>query len=314
VKILYLGSGDIGLPTLRALAARHEVAAVVTQPDQPAGRGLALRTSPIKSLAVELGLAVLQPARVRQPEAVAELAAFRADAIVVFAYGQILPQAVLDLPRLACLNIHASLLPRWRGAAPIQAAILAGDAVSGHTIMFMDAGLDTGDILLQRPLTLAADETGGSLHDRLAALAPECILEALDLLAAGRAPRAPQENALATPAPKLNRESGRLDWSRPAVELERRVRAFQPWPGTFTTLPAARDGEPGRVLKVFSVGVEAGEGLPGSVLGADAAGLLVATADGALRLRELQQEGRKRLPAGEFLRGQPIDRGTVLDS
>ena len=185
MKILYLGSGDIGLPTLRALAARHEVAAVVTQPDQPAGRGLALRTSPIKALAAELNFAILQPVRLRRPEAVAELAAFQADIIVVFAYGQILPQTVLDLPRLACLNIHASLLPRWRGAAPIQAAILAGDAVSGHTIMFMDAGLDTGDILLQRSIPIAPDETGGSLHDRLAALAPDCILEALDLLAAG---------------------------------------------------------------------------------------------------------------------------------
>jgi methionyl-tRNA formyltransferase len=312
VRILYLGSGDIGLPTLRALAARHEVAAVVTQPDQPAGRGLAIRISPIKALATELGLPVLQPIRLRQPEAVAELAAFEADVIVVFAYGQILAQAVLDLPRLACLNIHASLLPRWRGAAPIQAAILAGDATSGHTIMYMDAGLDTGDILLPRAISLAGDETGGSLHDRLAALAPECILEALELLAAGRAPRAPQDPALATHAPKLNRESGRLDWSRPAAELERMVRAFQPWPGTFTTLPAARGGEPARVLKVFTASIEAGEGLPGSVLAAEAGGLLVATTEGALRLRELQLEGRKRLPTGEFLRGQPVEPGTVL--
>ncbi len=311
MKILYLGSGDIGLPTLRALTARHEVAAVVTQPDQPAGRGLALRTSPIKALAAELGLAVLQPVRLRQPEAVAELAAFQAEAIVVFAYGQILPQAVLDLPRLASLNIHASLLPRWRGAAPIQAAILAGDPVSGHTIMYMDAGLDTGDILLQRTLPIAADETGGSLHDRLAALAPECILEALDLLAAGRAPRVPQDNALATLAPKLNRESGRLDWAQPARELERRIRAFQPWPGTMTTLPPPRSDEPARVLKIFSASVAAGEGLPGSVLRADADGLLVATGEGALLLRELQQEGRKRLAAGEFLRGQAIEPGTV---
>ena len=202
MRITYLGSGDIGLPTLRALVARHDVVGVVTQPDQPAGRGLALRTSAIKTLALEAGICVLQPERVRRADAVADLTALRADVIVVFAYGQILPQAVLDLPRLACLNIHASLLPRWRGAAPIQAAILAGDAVTGHTIMFMDAGLDTGDILLQREIPIAEDETGGSLHDRLAALAPECLLEALDLLVAGAAPRAPQEARLATLAPK----------------------------------------------------------------------------------------------------------------
>jgi len=312
VKILYLGSGDIGLPTLRALASRHEVAAVVTQPDQPAGRGLALRMSPIKALGVELGLAVLQPARLRGPESVAELAAFRAEAIVVFAYGQILPQAVLDLPRLACLNVHASLLPRWRGAAPIQAAILAGDSASGHTIMYMDAGLDTGDILLQRTVPLAPDETGGSLHDRLAALAPDCLLEALDLLAAGRAPRIPQDNGLATHAPKLNRESGRLDWAQPARELERRIRAFQPWPGTFTTLPPVRGAAPARVLKVFAAVLAVGEGLPGSILRADGEGLLVATGEGALLLRELQQEGRKRLAAGEFLRGQPVETGAML--
>lgn len=285
---------------------------MVTQPDQPAGRGLELRVAAIKTLALEAGVTVLQPERVRRPEAIELLRAFQADAIVVFAYGQILPQAVLDLPRLACLNIHASLLPRWRGAAPIQAAILAGDALTGHTIMFMDAGLDTGDILLQRTIPIAPDETGGSLHDGLAALAPETILEALDLLAAGAAPRVPQVAAAATLAPKLTRESGRLDWSRSAVELERMVRAFQPWPGTFTTLSPVRSGDPVRVLKVFSGGVEAGEGLPGSVLRADGDGLLVATAEGALRLQELQVEGRRRLRAGEFLRGQPIEVSTLL--
>jgi methionyl-tRNA formyltransferase len=312
VKILYLGSGDIGLPTLRALVVRHDVVGVVTQPDQPAGRGLEVRTSAIKALALESGLNIQQPGRIRRPEAIESLRALHADVIVVFAYGQILPQAVLDLPRLACLNIHASLLPRWRGAAPIQAAILAGDAQTGHTIMFMDAGLDTGDILLQRAIPITPDETGGSLHDRLAALAPDCILEALALLEKDAAPRVPQDAAAVTLAPKLNRESGRLDWARGAVELERMIRAYQPWPGTFTTLPAVRADEPARVLKVFSARVEAGEGLPGGVLRADGEGLLVATAEGALRLKELQLEGRKRLRAGEFLRGQPIAPGTVL--
>ncbi len=312
MKILYLGSGDIGLPTLRALIARHEVVGVVTQPDQPAGRGLELRVAAIKTLALETGLSVLQPERIRRPEAIESLREMHADAIVVFAYGQILPPAVLDLPRLACLNIHASLLPRWRGAAPIQAAILAGDPLTGHTIMFMDAGLDTGDILLQRAIPIAPDETGGSLHDRLALLAPDCILEALDLLEKGVAPRAPQETTAATLAPKLNRESGRLDWSCSATALQRMVRAFQPWPGTFTTLSPSRGCDPVRVLKVFTAVAEAGEGLPGSVLRADEEGVLVAAGEGALCLRELQLEGRKRLRAGEFLRGQPIAPGSVL--
>ncbi len=312
MKILYLGSGDIGLPTLRALIGAHDVVGVVTQPDQPAGRGLELHVAAIKTLALEAGLTVLQPERVRRPEAIESLRAVQADAIVVFAYGQILPPAVLELPRLACLNIHASLLPRWRGAAPIQAAILADDARTGHTIMFMDAGLDTGDILLQCAIPIAPDETGGTLHDRLARLAPDCILEALKLLEKGAAPRTPQDAAAATLAPKLNRESGRLDWSRGAPEVERMVRAFQPWPGTFTTLSPARGGEPMRVLKVFSAAAEAGEGLPGCVLRADGEGLVVAAAEGAVRLGELQLEGRKRLRAGEFLRGQPIAPGTVL--
>lgn len=300
MRLVYLGSGDIGLPTLRALATAHEVAAVVTQPDQPAGRGNQLREPPVKTLAKELGLPVLQPERVRRPEAVEALRALAAEVFVVFAYGQILPRSVLELPRLAPLNIHASLLPRWRGAAPIQAAIRAGDATSGHTIMFMDAGLDTGDILLQRAFPLAPDETGGSLHDKLAALAPSCILEALELLAAGRAPRSPQAHALSTLAPKLERPDGRVDWLLPAEELSRRVRAFDPWPGSFTTLPD------GRTLKLFGAQPTDDTGLAGTVLAQRGDGVVVACGRGALVLQEFQVEGKRRL------RGRDLCNGGIL--
>ncbi len=308
MRLIYLGTGEIGLPTLRALLDRHEVPAVVTQPDQPAGRGLAVRAPAVKKLAEERGVPVLQPGRLRrEPDAIEQMHNLRPEALVVFAYGQILPRAVLEIPSLAPLNIHASLLPRWRGAAPIQAAIRAGDALTGHTIMFMDEGLDTGDILLQHPLEIRPAETGGSLHDRLAELAPGAILEALDLLAAGRAPRIPQDAAQATLAPKLDRAAGRLDWTLPAAELARAVRAFDPWPGTFTTAPD------GRVIKVFAADESAGFGSPGEVLATGSAGLTVACSSGtALRLRELQLEGRRRLPAGEFLRGFPLAAGTRL--
>lgn len=300
MRLVYLGSGDIGLPTLRALAAAHEVAAVVTQPDQPAGRGNQLREPPVKTLAKELGLAVLQPERVRRPEAVQALRELAADVFVVFAYGQILPQSVLDLPRLASLNIHASLLPRWRGAAPIQAAIRAGDTTSGHTIMFMDAGLDTGDILLQREIALAPTETGGSLHDRLAELAPPCILEALTLLEAGQAPRRPQVHALSTLAPKLERADGRVDWTLPAEELGRRIRAFDPWPGSFTTLPD------GRTMKLFGAQPDEAGGAPGTVLGQRGDGVLIACGRGSLVVSEFQIEGKRRL------RGRDLCNGGIL--
>lgn len=306
MRLVYLGSGDIGLSTLRALAAAHEIAAVVAQPDQPAGRGNQLREPPTKIVARELGLPVLQPERIRRPEAVAALRALAADAFVVFAYGQILPQAVLDLPRLAALNIHASLLPRWRGAAPIQAAIRAGDATSGHTIMFMDAGLDTGDILLQRAFPLADDETGGSLFHKLAELAPACIFEALALLEAGRAPRVPQDSALATLAPKLERPDGRIEWRQGALELARRIRAFDPWPGSFTHLPD------GRMLKVFGARPTEGQGAPGTVLGPDGDGAIVACGEGALRLAEFQPEGRKRMRARDLFNGGSLQTGLRL--
>lgn len=307
-----MGTGEIGLPSLRALVTRAEceVVAVVTQPDRPAGRGKKLHAPEVKRVAEVAGIPVLQPLKLRAPEAVAELAAFAPDVIVVMAYGQILPRVVLDLPRLACLNLHASLLPRHRGAAPIQAAIRDGDVETGITVMYMAEGLDTGDILLSRALAIEPHETGGSLHDRLAELAPEAMNAALDLLAAGSAPRAPQEEVFATYAGKLGREDGRVDWPRPALEIDRHIRAMNPWPAAFTDIPLA-GGEVAR-LKIFAADAETGlPVLPGTILHADAAGIDIATGDGAMRLREVQGEGGRRMSAGEWLRGHAVALGGI---
>ena len=308
MRTLYIGTGEIGLPTLRALLAEHEVCGVICQPDKPVGRKLVLTPPPTKLLALEHGVPVFQPRRIRHEAAlVAEL---QPDVAVVMAYGQILPKAVLDAPRLGCLNLHASLLPKYRGAAPIQAAILAGDAESGITVMHMDEGLDTGDILLEEKLSLTEQETGGSLHDRLAELAPAALLRALQLLEAGTAPRVPQDAARASHVGKLERAAGVIAWSEPAAMIERRVRAFDPWPGTSTTLPD------GAMVKIFPP-VEVCEGAPGcappgSVMSADARGIVIACGDGMLRVHSLQAEGRKRMEAGAFLAGKPLSAGDQL--
>lgn len=313
MRVLFIGTGEIGLPSLEWLLAcgRHEVVAVVTQPDKPVGRKQHLTPPQTKLRALAANVPVLQPLKIRH--AADELRALQPDVAVVVAYGQILPRAVLDVPRLGCLNIHASLLPKYRGAAPIQAAIREGDRETGVTIMFMDEGLDTGDILLTKPLAIASGETGGTLHDRLSLAAPAALEEALDLLAAGRAPRTPQDNAAATHIGKLTREHGRLDWSRAAVELERLVRAYDPWPGTFTTLCLA-DGRTA-TLKVRRARAMAAEACPapGTVVSADGArGLLVSTATGLLALDEVQLEGSRRMAAEEFLRGHPLEAGERL--
>lgn len=307
-----MGTGEIGVPAFRWLLAASgcEVVAAVSQPDKPAGRKLELRASAIKQLAVERGVPVLQPVRMRAPEAVAGIVALRADVIVVMAYGQILPKAVIEAARVACLNLHASLLPRWRGAAPIQAAIEAGDQASGVTVMYMAEGLDTGDILLLRATPIGRRETGGSLHDRLGIIAAEALAEAWPLLAAGCAPRSPQDETQANYAPKLARENGEIDWAATPREIDRRIRAMNPWPAAHTFLPTP---EGPRQLKVFSCIQHRREtGPAGVVLRADRRGLLVGAGTGAVLLRDVQMEGKKRMPAGEFLRGNPVPVGTFL--
>ena len=215
----------------------------MTQPDKPVGRSQLIEPPPIKKALSGTKIAVLQPARIKDRQAIEEIRALKPDVIVVMAYGQILPRGVLEIPKIACLNLHASLLPRWRGAAPIQAAIAAGDRNTGITVMYMDEGLDTGDILLQRTINILPSDTGGALHDRLAGIAPETLLESLDLLAKGKAPRTPQDNSLATFAPKLKREDGNIDWSDPADAIDRKIRAFNPWPGAFMTHRSERHAQ-----------------------------------------------------------------------
>ena len=296
MRIVFIGTGEIGAPTLRALLnAGHEVAAVVTQPDKPVGREQRIEPPPIKKEIATTGIPVLQPPRIKDPQAIEEVRRLTPDVIVVAAYGQILPREVLEIPRLACLNLHASLLPRWRGAAPIQAAIAAGDSETGITVMYMAEGLDTGDILLQRSVEILPNDTGGSLHDRLAQVAPEALLESLQLVAAANAPRIPQDNAFATYAPKLKREHGQIDWSESAEAIERKVRAYNPWPGAFMKVD-------GQNLKVFSASVVDLNGEPGEILRSDK-DLIIATGKGALSFTEVQLEGKRRMIAAKFLRG-----------
>jgi methionyl-tRNA formyltransferase len=311
MRILYIGTGDIGLPALGwLLRSGHEIAAVFTQPDKPAGRSMELRASSIKQLALEHGVPVFQPVKMRAPEAVAQVQGIGADLIVVMAYGQILPKGVLDAARIACINLHASILPRHRGAAPIQSAILAGDKETGVTVMYMDEGLDTGDILLIRRLPIRRHETAGSLHDRLAEATPGALAEAVALLEAGKAPRTPQESALATYAKKLRREDGEIPWERPGDEICRQVRAMNPWPGAFTVV--GKDGI-ARKLKVYEAGWNRRRsGAPGVVIEVGARGILVGSGAGSVLLRTVQMEGRRTMTAREFLMGMPLAPEAVL--
>jgi methionyl-tRNA formyltransferase len=297
MRVVFIGTGAIGVPTLRALlhSTEHELVGVVTGQDKPVGRDQRIEASPI-GRARPPGVPLLQPARIKDPEAIAQMRALKPDVIIVVAYGQILSRDTLEIASVACLNLHASLLPRWRGAAPIQAAIAAGDRETGITVMFMDPGLDTGDILLQRKIDILPNDTGGTLHDRLAQVAPEALLESLRLLASGNAPREAQDNSRATYAPKLTRENGRIDWNEPAEAIERKIRGYNPWPGTFTPLG-------GRNLKIFSASIVDLSGKPGEILRNEKE-LIVAAGQQALSLREIQLEGKKRMSAAEFLRGE----------
>lgn len=308
MRIVFCGTGEIGLPALGAVldCGAHEVAAVVTQPDKPAGRELKPKPSAIKTLALERGLEVAQPPRIRAPEVVEMLRALRPDVMVVVAYGQILSREVLDVPRIGCLNLHASLLPRHRGASPIQAAMLAGDRETGITVMWMNEGLDTGDILLAEAIPILPEETAGELHDRLAELAAPCLPRALGMIEEGVAPRIPQRDDLATHASKLRKADGFLDWRKPAPALALRVRAMSPWPGAFAVLG-------GRVLKIHKAAAVDAQGAPGTILQADDGGFVIAAGSGALALKTVQLEGRKRMDAAGFLRGFPVERGQVLD-
>ncbi len=304
MRVIFMGTPDFAVPALHALhAAGHEIAAVYTQPPRPAGRGKALRASPVHQAAETLGLPVRHPVSLRKnTDEWAAFAAFQADVAVVAAYGLILPQSMLDIPRLGCLNIHASLLPRWRGASPIQSAILAGDTESGVTIMQMEAGLDTGPMLLRGSVPINGQTTASSLHDALSALGGTLIVRVL----ADHPPATPQPEDGVTYAQKLTREDGRINWQESAIAIDRRIRALTPWPGTFTLL------EDGMVLKIG-----AAVPLPQHKHSAKAGTVLddkltVACGEGAVQLTRLQKPGRGMMEAEAFLRGHPLPPGTVL--
>jgi len=304
-----MGTPKFALPALDCLAAsQYEVVAVYTQPDEPAGRGRMMVPSPVKVKALDHGLAVRQPVSLRNPREVEELAGLQPEAIVVAAYGQLLPQSVLNIPRFGCLNIHPSLLPRHRGPSPVAAAILAGDEVTGVSIMFMDRGMDTGPVLAQRQRPVSADDTTQTLTDRLAEVGAELLMETLPLWLAARITPQAQDNGKATYSRVVTKEEGRMDWHSAASELWRRVRAFQPWPGCYTTwegkllkivqaVPLPGDGEVGRVTEI--------RGVPGVAVG-------VQTGDGLLGLLKVQLEGKRVMTADEFIRGQKGFDGSLL--
>ncbi|MBT7982774.1 MAG: methionyl-tRNA formyltransferase [Akkermansiaceae bacterium] len=310
MKIVFLGTGDIGLPSLSAIqdSKEHEILAVYTQPDRPFGRKGNLKASEIKIFAELNSIPVHQPEKIREVEAVEGLVNYSPDIILVIAYGQILPKSVLDIPKIACINLHASLLPYHRGAAPIQASILAGDARTGVTVMYVDEGLDDGDILFSISLDIRASETGGSLHERLGKLGPDALIHSLDLLSSGSAPREEQDHEIANHVNKIKRSDGKINWSKSAYHIDRLIRAYDPWPGTFTFFPDHSN------IKIFPpVEIVEYEGSdPGEIIDMDSNGILVACGTGALRISEIQPSGRRRMLVSAYVAGKELKAGDVL--
>lgn len=296
-RIVFMGTPAFAVPALRALIAAHDVIGVVTQPDRPAGRGGEVQMAPVKRLALAHGIPLLQPEKIRRPDAVEALRGWDADAYVVAAFGQILPQNVLDIPRYGSINIHGSLLPRWRGAAPIHAAIRAGDSETGITIMKMDAGLDTGPVLARRAVPIRDDDTGQTLHDTLAALGAALLIETLPRYFSGELQPQPQPEEGVTYAPQIAKEDGRIDWTADAASIARTVRAFTPWPGTFTTWD-------GRLLKIISGAAGDGQAVPGLVTLTDGR-VAVGSGAGLFYPAVVQLAGKKAVSVDDFVRGYP---------
>jgi methionyl-tRNA formyltransferase len=312
LNIVFAGTPAFTLPCLNALASSgHHLQAVYTQPDRPAGRGRSLQASPVKTWAMEHALPVYQPLNFKDPQTVADLATLSPDIIVVIAYGLILPQAVLDIPRLGCINVHASLLPRWRGASPIQQAILHGDRETGITIMQLDAGMDTGAMLTRIPCPIQPDDTAERLHDRLAKLAAKPLLHTLDLLASDQVIAESQDNTLATHAPKIKKEDAAINWHQRATEIERQIRAFNPWPITWTQM----DGQILRIYKAREI-KHASKDIPGTILSLDKQGMLVVTGENALFIETIQFPGGKALSIADWLNAgrTRLHAGLVLGS
>lgn len=312
MRVVFMGTPDFSVGTLRELVkAGHEVVGVVSQPDKPKGRGKSLMPTPVKEAALELGLPVYQPKKVREPEFIEILRKLEPEVIVVVAFGQIIPQEILDLPPYGCINVHASLLPKYRGAAPIQWAVIDGEPQSGVTIMKMDAGLDTGDMITKVVVPIAKEETGGSLFDKLSAAGARLLVDTLPSLTNGTAVYEKQPEESPTPyAAMIQKQMGNIDWNRPAVEIERLVRGLNPWPSAYTKLK-------GKTLKIWKAQViEESENdaalAPGTVIQADTHGLYVKTGQDILNITELQLEGKKRMDTPAFLRGYTVETGSVL--
>jgi len=308
LNVLFMGTGPLGIPSLERLVSseKYQLVGIITQPDRPAGRGMKLRPSPVKEFGVLHNIPVSQPEEIkREPEVVRE---FEADVVVVAAYGQILSREIIDIPPLGTINIHASLLPKYRGAAPIQWALINGDLETGVTTFYIDEGLDTGDVLLERAIPIGPDDTAGSLHDKLALLGADVIVETLDGIASGTLEAHPQEHSQATHAPKITKEMARIDWSKSSRDLFNLIRGLNPVPGAFTLLEGKR-------LKVHFAVVHnksAKSGAYGEILDFSEEGLVVQTGDGQLLLTELQPEGKRKMPANEFIRGHQVSLNSIL--
>lgn len=308
MKILFMGTPDFSVSTLEALIqAGHEIVGVVTQPDKPKGRGKAMMAPPVKQKALEHGIKVFQPIKVREQQVIDELAQLKPDIGVVIAFGQILPQNLLDMPKLGCVNVHASLLPKYRGAAPIQRVILDGETETGVTIMQMDAGLDTGDMISFVTIEIKDDETGGSLHDKLAVAGANLLIETLKDIENGTAKRVKQDDSLSNYAAKLTKELGEISFEKSAVEIDRLIRGLNPWPSAYTQYE-------GKTLKIWkaSVNKENKGGKPGEIIQVTKKSIDVQTGNGILELLEVQLEGKKRMDVGSFLRGYNIETGIIL--
>ncbi|MCI8300042.1 MAG: methionyl-tRNA formyltransferase [Lachnospiraceae bacterium] len=311
MRVIFMGTPDFSIGTLEALTeAGHEIVLAVTQPDKPKGRGKTVQFPPVKEAALARGIEVYQPRRVREPECIAYLQKFQADIIVVVAFGQILPKEILDLPRYGCVNVHASLLPKYRGAAPIQWAVINGEKVTGVTTMRMDEGLDTGDMILKEEVELTPEETGGSLFERLALTGAELCVKTLTAIEEGAASYTPQNHEAATHTAMIKKQLGEIDWNRPARELECLIRGLNPWPSAYTYWK-------GKTLKIWKASVINQTEQPaafeaGTVTAVNKDGIMVQTGQGILNLLEVQPEGKKRMKTDAFLRGYPVDTGTRL--
>ena len=308
MRVIFMGTPDFAVGALEEIIkAGHEVVLVVTQPDKPKGRGKAMQYTPVKECALAHGIEVFQPVKVKEPENIEVLRKHQPDIIIVAAFGQIVPKSILDMPKYGCINIHASLLPKYRGAAPIQWAVINGEDVTGVTIMRMNEGIDTGDMIAKKTVRLAEDETGGSLFDKLAQVGAQLCVETMDIIEAGKAEYMPQNNEEATHTSMIRKELGLIDWNKSAVEIERLIRGLNQWPSAYTNLS-------GKTFKIWKAKVVSEENTyePGCICRIDKAGMYVQTGKGILLLTEVQMEGKKRMDADAFLRGYQIEEGTFF--